>query len=77
MASIVDTLMARRGTIDPEFEGVNWARAADREWHRERGETERAFLARVRAEAAERFRVVWIGGVIAIAPPADDAPLAA
>jgi len=67
MASIIDIAMARRGTLDPDFAGINWARAGDRQWHRLRAETEHDFLARVCAEAhAAGYRVVDIGGAIEV-----------
>jgi hypothetical protein len=67
MASIVDEMMAREGTLDPDIVGINHARAADLDWTRERGETERAFLARVvRGAAAAGFRVVQITGALQV-----------
>jgi len=67
MVSIVDLAMARRGTLDPDFAGINWARAGDQEWHRDRFETQSDFLARVRVEAhAAGYRIVDIGGAIEV-----------
>ena len=67
MASIIDEMIAREGQLEPDLVGVNQARAADVDWVRERGETERAFLARVMREAAAAgFRLVHICGALQI-----------
>jgi hypothetical protein len=67
LASIADELMAREGSIDPDLVGIHQARAAEVDWVRERGETERAFLARVVREAASAgFRVVHICGALQV-----------
>ncbi len=81
MASILDDMLCRRGTLDPDLIGINAARAADQEWTRERGESEREFLCRVVAEAAAAgFRIVLIAGALQISniinlrrPPGDAA----
>lgn len=74
MASVVDILMARKGTVDPHFVGVNQASAGDREWFRLRGETEAGFIARVRREArVEGYRVAKLGGCINVIEESTDA----
>ena len=63
MPSIVDEMFFKEGVIDPDFIGVSEARAGDMIWHRERGESEPAFLARARMGArAEGFALVSIAG---------------
>jgi len=67
MASIIDELMAREGTLDPDLIGISQARAADTDWVRDRGESERDFLARVvREAAAAGYRVVHLAGAIEV-----------
>ena len=67
MASIIDQLMAREGSLDPDLVGISQARAADTDWVRDRGESERDFLARVvREAAAAGYRVVHLAGAIQI-----------
>ena len=63
MASVVDELFHREGQIDPDFVGVNQARAGDLIFDRQRGESESAFLARARMEArAAGYRLLCICG---------------
>jgi hypothetical protein len=67
MASIIDEAMAREGTLDPDFGGINWAEAGDRQWHRRRGEIERNFLGRVRRDArGAGYRIVHVAGDIEV-----------
>jgi hypothetical protein len=67
MASVIDELMARDGQLDPDLVGIHQARAADFDWLRERGESERAFIARVRREAtAAGIRVVHVCGALQV-----------
>jgi hypothetical protein len=76
MASIIDEMMAREGSLDLARAGIDWAQAADREWVRWPTETERDFIGRVRAEAAaEGFRVVHIGGAIQTRSSRSSTPL--
>jgi hypothetical protein len=63
MASIVDEIYFREGTVDLDFVGINQAHAADLSWYRERGESEAGFLARARMEAAAAgYRIMAVGG---------------
>jgi hypothetical protein len=63
MASIIDLEIARHGTL--VVSGLYWARAGDREWTRDDGESEADFLARARRSArGEGFRVLRIGGAV-------------
>ena len=63
MASIVDELFHRQGQIDPDFVGVNQARAGNLIFDRQRGESESAFLARARMEArAAGYSLLSIAG---------------
>lgn len=67
MASIVDELMAREGTLVPGMEGITIARAADRHWVREQFESERDFIDRIRSEAAaDGYCVVATYGAIQV-----------
>jgi hypothetical protein len=67
MASLIDEIFAREGSLDPDLVGISQAQAADRDWTRERAETEREFLARVMREAAAAgFRVVQIAGALQV-----------
>ena len=68
-ATILDQIKAREGTLDPDLVGIHQARAADSGWTRERGETEREFLARVTREAAAAgYRLVRISGALPVNP---------
>jgi hypothetical protein len=70
LASIIDELMAREGSILRAFAGVNWAKAADHWWTRAEHETESGFRARVRREARRQgYRLVQIGGALATDDP--------
>jgi hypothetical protein len=67
MASVVDEMMAKEGEIDPDFVGINQARAAGWVWDRERGESEEQFLNRCRRAAAERgYRLIAIAGHLTV-----------
>ena len=67
MASIIDEAFAREGVIDPDFQGINQARAGDLIFDRNRGESEPAFLARARMEArAARYRLLSIVGLMPV-----------
>ena len=63
MPSVVDEMFFREGVIDHDFAGVNQCRAGDLVWHRDRGETETAFLARARMEARSAgYQLLCIAG---------------
>jgi hypothetical protein len=65
--SILDAMFASRGELDPSLIGVHQARAADTDWQRNKGESERDFLNRVVCDAATKgFRVVHICGALQI-----------
>jgi hypothetical protein len=73
-------MSASRGELDPSLIGVHQARAADTDWLRNQGETERDFLNRVVCEAATKgFRIVYIcgalqiGNIVALRRPYTDA----
>ena len=67
MTSIVDELFFKRGQIDPYFVGVSQCRAGSLVWHRERGESEPAFLARCRTEAsAAGYALLSISGFLPV-----------
>ena len=67
MASFIDEIFHREGSLDPDLAGISQASAADLDWTRERGETERAFLARVVREAADAgYRIVHIAGALQV-----------
>lgn len=67
MASIIDEMMCREGGIDPDFQGINQAKAGDMMWYRERGEGEAEFLARARRDAAlSGYKLVCVSGHLAV-----------
>ena len=67
MASLIDEMVCRRGTLHPDAVGIHSAFAADLAWHRDRGETERDFLSRVRRDgAAAGYRIVHFSGAFEI-----------
>jgi hypothetical protein len=67
VASLVDELFHREGQLDPDLVGVNQAHAADLDWVRNKGESEREFLGRVTREAAAAgYRVVHILGALQV-----------
>ena len=69
MASVIDNEFARRGRILPDFEGISLASAANDYWVREKTETERDFIGRVRAAAkAAGYSTVTISGAFNVAP---------
>jgi len=65
MGSIIDDIFAREGRVDPAYRGISQAHAGDMSWTRDRDESERRFIARIRREAlAAGYRVVRVGGHI-------------
>jgi len=63
MASFLDELMARKGSLLPDRAGLHWACAGLHEWVRWPDEPEPAFWARTRREAkALGFRILTFGG---------------
>jgi hypothetical protein len=65
--SILDAMFAERGELDASLIGVHQARAADTDWQRNKGESERDFLNRVVVDAATKgYRVVQIAGALQI-----------
>jgi hypothetical protein len=65
--TFADELFCRRGHV--LIEGINQASVADRQWHRRIAESEAAFLARIRLDAAAAgYTAIAIGGLINVAP---------